>query len=288
MSPWYPSILVMQSSAEGVVLHVPHIIDVKRVRLVCADRNPCDVASRSENGRHWRNSNDWVRLVKKVWHDPDKKSDERVASKGWTKGVGRTGFAGTDGATVSVVVGVDVESESVPELLPETTKVRDVVGVGDVVDELPVVVPIPPKERTGSSASSGLARSKRSASSNPRLPIPASGNTSPFLETVVLQAIDVAAATSKSNAVGKAAINSHFRIPRYLWVVEIGAGRVALVIVFHRSFIETLEGYATVEDDGGSAAAKARIKGVGETGGVRCLLTPPTDTGRVSFGLLMS
>jgi hypothetical protein len=72
------------------------------------------------------------------------KSLGSVSSNGWTKGVGRTGFDGTEGATVNVVVGVELESE------PLLTKEREVVGVGDVVVESAEL--IPPRERTGSSA----------------------------------------------------------------------------------------------------------------------------------------
>lgn len=78
---------------------------------------------------------------------PDIKSAESVSSNGCTKGVGRTGLAGMEGAVVMVVVGVPL----VPELSPELAVV---VGVG-VVDGFPDTPGMSvPSEKMGRSAES--------------------------------------------------------------------------------------------------------------------------------------
>jgi hypothetical protein len=119
------------------------MIEVKRVRFDCAKKKPWDEGRRREKGLHWRKESDCVKFAKYVWQDAERKSVDSVSSNGCTKGVGRIGELGTEGAMVEgrVVVGVaEREAEFERALVEE--------------EEALGVLPMPPRESTGSSAMS--------------------------------------------------------------------------------------------------------------------------------------
>ena len=69
-----------------------------------------EVEERKENGRHERNSNEAVMLLKKFKHDEVVKFWVIIPSKAWGKGVGSTGEEGTVG---KVWEGTDPDDEEV-------------------------------------------------------------------------------------------------------------------------------------------------------------------------------